>query len=104
MFRLNSRTTAAYAAGTSSGATIPRRADRRNAEGRQLLVQRVTAEFHEMPCLRVTAAEAQRLFGLRPDVCTRLVNELIGCGVVRVDADGRYAASGISEVAVRDRT
>jgi hypothetical protein len=36
-----------------------------------------------MPCLRLTAAQAQRLFGLSADVCERILAGLV--------ADGRLA-------------
>ena len=67
--------------------------ERRNHAGRELLVQRVLAEFREMPCLRLTPAQAQRLFGMRDDVSTRVINRLIADGHLRVDDDGRYAAT-----------
>jgi hypothetical protein len=47
---------------------------------RDELLQRVYAGFQEMPCLRLTAAQAQRLFGLRADVCERLLTELVADG------------------------
>ena len=65
--------------------------ERRDPAARERLVQRVLSEFREMPCLRLTAAQAQRLFGLREDICMRLVNELIRDGVLRRDDEGRYA-------------
>ena len=47
--------------------------DRRNHSQRQFLLDRVAGEFREMPCLRLTRAQAQRLFGLRADVCDRIL-------------------------------
>ena len=58
----------------------PSRADRRYYASRDELRKRVGAEFHEMPCLRLTAAQARRLFGLRPDVCERILSELVARG------------------------
>ena len=72
-------------------ASARHRQDRRDEEARSRLVQRVLAEFREMPCLRLTADQAQRLFGLRPDVSRRIMDRLIEQGHVRIDADGRYA-------------
>ena len=40
------------------------RGDRRNQTVREALVQRVHAEFAEMPGMRLTAAQARRLFAL----------------------------------------
>ena len=67
------------------------RRDRRDPDSRERLATRVTAEFREMPGLRLTAPQAQRLMALRSDVCTRLLGELVRAGIIRVDADGRYA-------------
>ena len=49
----------------------PSTVDRRDDTARYALVQRVYGEFHEMPCMRLTAPQARLLFGLRPDVCER---------------------------------
>jgi hypothetical protein len=58
----------------------PSRIDRRNHSSRLELLERVYGEFQEMPCLRLTAAQAQRLFGLRADVCERLLTGLVADG------------------------
>jgi hypothetical protein len=65
--------------------------ERRDDASREQLVQRVLAEFREMPCLRLTAPQAQRLFGLRSDVSARIISQLVKDGVLRLDPDGRYA-------------
>ena len=57
--------------------TIRLRPDRRDAHSRAQLIDRVRAEFIEMPCLRLTRAQAQRLFGLRADVCGRVLATLV---------------------------
>ena len=67
------------------------RTERRNRAGRERLVQRVVSEFREMPDLRLTASEAERLFGLRSDICRRLIDRLMRDGVLRRAAEGRYA-------------
>ena len=64
--------------------------ERRNQSSRDALVQRVYGEFHEMPCLRLTAGQAQRLFGLRPDVCQRILTSLMRDGKLACDAEQRY--------------
>ena len=51
----------------------PSTVDRRDDTARYALVQRVYGEFHEMPCMRLTAPQARLLFGLRPDVCERVL-------------------------------
>ena len=58
----------------------PSRVDRRDHASRDGLIKRVGAEFHEMPCLRLTAAQARRLFGLRADACERILSELVAHG------------------------
>ena len=73
---------------TSSGV---RMIDRRNRSAREVLVRRVTAEFREMLGLRVTSAEASCLFGLRLDICGRLIDRLVRDGVLQRDDEGRYA-------------
>ena len=45
--------------------------ERRNLAERDALPRRVWEEFVEMPCLRLTEAQARRLFALRADVCQR---------------------------------
>jgi len=65
--------------------------DRRDDESRARLVGRVRGEFSEMPCMRVTCAEAARLFGLRPDVCARVLADLAGAGDIRQGPDGRFS-------------
>lgn len=67
--------------------------ERRNRSSREQLVERILAEFREMPCLRLTRAQAQRLFGLRADVCERIIGKLMQDGLLRLDTDGRYATT-----------
>jgi DNA-binding IclR family transcriptional regulator len=60
---------------------------------RQMLepaITRVRAEFQEMPCLRVSPAEAQRLFGLAPALCDEVLETLVAEGSVSRDAQRRY--------------
>ena len=81
-----------YAAAVRSHArTTVQAYERRNFAAREGLVRRVAAEFREMPDLRLTTAEAGRLFDLRTDVCTRLIDRLVRDGVLRLDGEGRYA-------------
>jgi hypothetical protein len=79
-------------------ALAPRRytRERRNRESRALLEQRVLAEFREMPCMRLTAEQAGRLFGLRGDISERVIEALIHDGRLRVDDDGRYAVARLT--------
>jgi hypothetical protein len=64
--------------------------DRRNVSSREQLLRRVRAEFAELPCLRLTRPQAQRLFGLRPDVCDRVLATLVAEQMICLDPDERY--------------
>jgi len=63
--------------------------ERRSPAARDALLQRVSAEFQEMPCMRLTAAQARRLFGLRSDVCQRILTALVRQGSLSCDGE-RY--------------
>lgn len=71
-------------------ANRPRLEERRDAASRLQLLHRIRAEFQEMPCLRLTAGQAQRLFGLRADVCERLLAALVREGTLTRGPDSRY--------------
>ena len=59
------------------------------------LGRRVYAEFCEMPCLRLTAGQAGRLFGLEPAECARVLNGLVQNGMLATDGTlFRTAGSG----------
>jgi DNA-binding IclR family transcriptional regulator len=51
---------------------------------------RVRAEFEEMHGLRLSPAQACRLFGLEPATCTRVLESLSSKGFLKKDARGRY--------------
>jgi hypothetical protein len=65
----------------------------------ELLMKRVTAEFVEMPGLRLTIDQAARLWGLERDKCQALLQALVYQEFLSVKADGKYAR--ISEGAAR---
>lgn len=54
---------------------------------------RVAAEFREMPGLRITAAQAARLFSLEASECHRVLDALVGQGVLWVER-GLFQAIG----------
>jgi hypothetical protein len=54
---------------------------------------RVAAEFREMPGLRITAAQAARLFSLDAGECHRVLDALVGQGVLWVER-GLFRATG----------
>jgi hypothetical protein len=68
--------------------------DRRNADSRNALVRRVLVEFEEMPGMRLTQAQAQRLFGLRTDICARVLAALVEQAALRRDSNGAYVLDG----------
>jgi len=53
------------------------------------LVQAIREEFAEMPCMRLTRAQFQRLWHLRPAESDRLFDELMALGVLAEDSQGR---------------
>ena len=52
------------------------------------LVRRVRSEFIEMPGLRLTPAQAQRLWGLDAVACQRVIAALVACAFLRWTAGG----------------
>ncbi len=83
--------------------TVPLRMfpDRRDFASREQLLRRIRAEFDEMPCLRLTFGQAQRLFGLRPDVCERVLQTLVAEHTLTRAIDGRFGVQ--AELAWRSR-
>jgi hypothetical protein len=65
--------------------------ERRNLVTRQHLVDRVRAEFIEMPGLSLTLPQARRLFGLPQEACARILGGLAREGLLRYRPDGSYA-------------
>ena len=81
--------------------------ERRNARSREDLLCRVRAEFDELPCLRLTRGQAQRLFGLRRDICERVLASLVAEDALTLGPDARYGVHGnvgwhLSEADVAD--
>jgi hypothetical protein len=60
--------------------------ERRDPQSRERLRGRVRSEFDGTPGLVLTPAEAARLFGIREDICIRVMGEL--------QAEGRLYSSG----------
>ncbi len=54
------------------------------------VVERVRSEFAEMPCLRLTARQAQRLLALDATMCEAVLMELIHRRFLRCTPDGVY--------------
>jgi hypothetical protein len=56
----------------------------------QALIERIKAEFLEMPGLRLNVAQAQRLYGVEQALCQAILNTLVDAGFLRVNTDGTY--------------
>jgi hypothetical protein len=57
----------------------------------EALARRVFAEFREMPDLRVTVKEGQRLFGLQEGDCAMVLDCLVEFGILTRLPGGCYA-------------
>ena len=55
------------------------------------LVERIRGEFLEMPGLRLTVAQASRLWGLEANACRAVIDSLIGAAFLRWTTGGRIA-------------
>ena len=71
----------------------PRSIERRNLASRRALLQRVLDEYAEQPALRLTVAQARRLFGLREDICVRVLETLVRDAVLERSRTGTYCRS-----------
>ena len=69
-------------------------AERRDAASRHALLRRIVAEYDEMPALCLTAAQGQRLFGLREDIFERVSSALVDAAILRRDGNGVYRRNG----------
>jgi hypothetical protein len=65
------------------------------------LLARIRAEYTEMPGLRLTLEQAQRLCGLEPAVCKALLDALVDAKFLCVKADGAYARASDGRVHAR---
>ena len=54
------------------------------------VLQRIQGEYVEMPGLRLTVAQAQRLWGLERDVCDALLGALVDAKFLAQTRDGAY--------------
>jgi hypothetical protein len=52
------------------------------------LLSRVCAEFIEMPGLQLTFQQATRLWGLEPQICRQVIDNLVLSGFLRRTASG----------------
>jgi hypothetical protein len=54
------------------------------------VLQRIQGEFVEMPGLRLTAAQAQRLWNLERDVCDAMLGALVDAKFLSQTRDGAF--------------
>jgi len=52
------------------------------------IIRRVRDEFHEMPGLRLTPAQATRLWGLEQTTCRAVIDSLVASAFLRWTAAG----------------
>ena|SRR5579862_8185596 len=58
---------------------------------REQILRRICDEYLEMPGLRLTSAQAQRLWGLDADTCTQLLQSLTEQHFLHRRNDGSYS-------------
>jgi hypothetical protein len=56
-------------------------------------LNRVRAEFREMPGMRLTPGQAERLLGVGGPICRLVLDDLVRAGFLAVGADGTFARS-----------
>jgi hypothetical protein len=56
----------------------------------ETLAARVLTEFSELPGLRLTLWQAQRLYGVTADEAERTMERLVRAGFLRMGRDGSY--------------
>jgi hypothetical protein len=57
----------------------------------QRTLERLRGEFIEMPGLRLTVKQAQRLCGVEPTICQPILDALVDVKFLCVKSDGSYA-------------
>jgi hypothetical protein len=78
--------------GRSVAMALPavRGGERRNVAQREALVQRLIAEFDEMPGLRLSLPQASRLFGVTEAAAGRILGALTQAGILHRNASNLY--------------
>ena len=67
------------------------------------IIRRIRAEFLEMPGLRLTAREAQRLFGLDATTCDEVLAGLLQCGFLARTVNGKFRLTQAGDRVVSER-
>jgi hypothetical protein len=55
---------------------------------------RIHAEYEEMPGLKLTLAQASRLFNLAPERCAKALDTLVSVGLLRAEGNTFLHARG----------
>ncbi len=61
-------------------------------------LHRIRAEYLEMPGLKLTPAQAQRLWALDREACETLLTGLVAAGFLARTLDGAFVHRGLSSV------
>lgn len=64
--------------------------DRSKNPSNEQVMLRIRSEYLEMPGLRLTCSQAQRLFGIGEQVCAKLLDDLVAHGFLARQANGTY--------------
>jgi CRP-like cAMP-binding protein len=64
--------------------------ERRNTAARHALLCRIHSEFEEMRGLSLTRSQAAKMFGLPPEIASRILERLIDARVLRQRSDGQF--------------
>ncbi len=60
----------------------------------ELVARRVREEFREMPGLRLTPAQATRLWGLEHEMCCAVIESLVAAAFLRRTDSGSVTRAG----------
>ena len=60
-------------------------------------LRRIQSEFFEMPGLRLTKPQAQRLWSLDPQFCNNLLETLVSTNVLEIGPHDVYVLAGRTE-------
>lgn len=60
---------------------------------------RIRIEYIEMPDLKLTRAQARRLWNLPQEVCDTALARLVGSGFLGLTADGQFLRRGLGRIA-----
>jgi Fic family protein len=77
-----------------------------NAGPYQQVFERIRAEFLEMPGMRLTAKQVERLAGVDRSICQSVLDDLVRAGFLSTWENGRYGSCLMSstELAPHKRT